>query len=182
MDEEHFRLDKLLNRAEQDQREIEMKEKELNKLLRENERLKKEMEQLLDKEKHSQQIELLRHQNKMTEEKIAYLKDMERKLKQIAIDWKKTEDKENKKELMRQLRVLLFPPKKEQGGEKAKKKINSKYQEVGGDIRIGNKVLMKKNHQVGEVKEIRGKKAVVQLGMVPITVEIGDLVVVAERG
>ncbi len=181
VDEEHFRLDKLLNRAEQDQREIEMKEKELNKLLRENERLKKEMEQLLDKEKHQQQIELLRHQNKMTEEKIAYLKDMERKLKQIAIDWKKTEDKENKKELMRQLRVLLFPPKKEQGGEKAKKKINSKYQEVGGDIQIGNKVLMKKNHQVGEVKEIRGKKAVVQLGMIPITVEIGDLVVVAER-
>jgi len=181
VDEEHFRLDKLLNRAEQDQREVESKEKELNKLLKENERLKKEMEQLLDKEKHQQQVELLKHQNKVTEDKIAYLRDMERKLKQIVVDFRKTEDKENKKELMRQLRLLLFPPKKEQTGEKAKKKINSKYQEVGGDIRIGNKVLMKKNHQVGEVKEIRGKKAVVQLGMIPITVEIGDLVVVSER-
>ena len=181
VDEEHFRLDKLLNRAEQDQRQVELKEKELSKLLKENERLKKEMEQLLDKEKHQQQLELLRHQNKVTEEKIVYLKDMERKLKQIVVDWRKTEDKENKKELMRQLQALLFPPKKEHSGEKARRKIDSKYHEVGGDIRIGNKVLMKKNHQIGEVKEIRGKKAVVQLGLIPITVEIGDLVVVTEK-
>ena len=35
---------------------------------------------------------------------------------------------------------------------------------------------MKKNHQVGEVKEIKGKKAVVQLGLMPITVDMKDLV------
>jgi DNA mismatch repair protein MutS2 len=65
--------------------------------------------------------------------------------------------------------------------EKVKKKINSKYDVVGGDIRIGQKVLMKKNHQVGEVREIKGKKAVVQLGLIPITVELGDLTVVEEK-
>jgi len=40
---------------------------------------------------------------------------------------------------------------------------------------------MKKNHQVGEVKEIRGRKAVVQLGLMPITVDLADLTVVTEK-
>ena len=36
----------------------------------------------MDKEKHQQQVEILKQQNKITEERIIYLKDMERKLKQ----------------------------------------------------------------------------------------------------
>ncbi len=60
VDENHFRLDKLLNRAEQDMSAIEQKEKELLKLLKENEKLKKEMEAVIDKEKHLQQVELLK--------------------------------------------------------------------------------------------------------------------------
>ncbi len=181
VDEEHFRLDKLLNRTEQDLREIEKKEKELHKLIKENERLKKDMETLMDKEKHHQQVELLKHQNRITEDRIAYLKDMERKLRQIVFDWRKTESQEDKKELIRQMQVLLFKQNQQQANEKVKKKVGSKYEEVGGDIVIGNKVLMKKNHQVGEVKEIRGKKAVVQLGLMPITVDLKDLIVVTEK-
>lgn len=181
VEEDHFRLDKLLNRTEQDLREIEKKEKELHKLIKENERLKKEMEALIDKEKHHQQVELLKHQNKITEDRITYLKDMERKLKQIVFDWRKTEKQEDKKELIKQMQILLFKQNQQQANEKVKKKIGSKYQQVGGEIVIGNKVLMKKNHQVGEVKEIRGKKAVVQLGLMPITVDLGDLIVVAEK-
>ncbi len=65
----------------------------------------------------------------------------------------------------------MFKQYQKQVTEKAvKKKINSKYDEVGGEVQIGDKVLMKKNYQVGEVKELRGKKAVVQLGLMPITV------------
>jgi DNA mismatch repair protein MutS2 len=40
---------------------------------------------------------------------------------------------------------------------------------------------MKKNHQVGEVMEIKGKKAIVKLGLIPITVDLSDLVVVTEK-
>lgn len=181
VDEDHFRLDKLLNRTEQDLREVEKKEKELNKALRENERMRKEMEALMNKEKHHQQVELLKHQNKITEDRIAYLKDMERKLKQIVLDWRKTEVTEDRKELIKQLQILLFKQNQQHANEKVKKKIGSKYDQVGGEIVVGNKVLMKKNHQVGEVKEIRGKKAVVQLGLMPITVDLSDLVVVAEK-
>ena len=40
---------------------------------------------------------------------------------------------------------------------------------------------MKNNRQVGVVKEIRGKKAIIQVGIMPITVEVADLVVVRDR-
>lgn len=181
VDEDHFRLDKLLNRTEQDLQQLEKKEKELQKLMKENERLQKEMQQTMDREKHRQQVELLKHQNRIAEERIAYLKDMERKLKQIVVDWKKAEDEENKAELIRQMRTLLFRQHQQQATEKVKKKLSSKYEEAGGNIEIGKKVLMKKNHQVGEVKELRGKKAVVQVGLMPMTVDISDLVVVLEK-
>ena len=181
VDEDHFRLDKLLNRTEQNLQAIEIEKKELQQMLKENERMRKEMDALIKKEKHTQQVELLSQQNKITEDRIAYLKDMERKLKQIIFDWKKAEGEENKKELIRRLKDLLFSQHVKQKDEKVKKKISSKYEVVGGEIRIGQKVLMKKNHQVGEVREIKGKKAVIQLGMIPITVELGDLTVVEEK-
>ncbi|MDP4150030.1 MAG: DNA mismatch repair protein MutS [Bacteroidota bacterium] len=178
VDEDHFRLDKLLNRTEQDLRNLELREKELHRLLKENEKLKKEMETLMDRERHSQQVELLKHQNKLTEDRLAYLKDMERKLKQIIFDWRKAEDKN---EVIRQMQALLFKQKEQQVNEKVKKKFDSKYQEVGGDIQVGDKVMMRKNHQVGIVREIRAKRAVVQVGLVPITVGLADLTVVRDK-
>ncbi len=181
VDEDHFSLDKLLNRTEQDLHQVEQKQKELNHLLKENDRLKKEMESLINKEKHHQQVEILKQQNKVTEDRIAYLKDMERKLKQIVFDWRKAENSDDKKELMKGMQSLLFKQKEKQHAEKVKSKISSKYEEVGGDITPGVKVLMRQNHKVGEVKEIRGKKAIVQLGIIPITVDITDLIVVRDK-
>ena len=181
VDEDHFRLDKLLNRTEQDLQQLEKKEKELQKKLVDADRLRKEMQHGIDREKHQQQVELLKHQNRVAEERIAYLKDMERKLKQIVFDWRKAEKEEDKKELMKQMQALLFKQHHQHATEKVKKKLSSKYEETGGDIRVGIKVLMKKNHQVGEVKEIRGKKAVIQVGLMPITVDTSDLVVVMEK-
>ena len=181
VEEDHFRLDKLLNRTEQDLQTIEKEKKELQKLMKENERLKKEMEHLMDKEKHNQQVELLKHQNKVSEERIAYLKDMERKLKQIVFDWRKAENSEDKKDLLKQMQALLFKQHQQQATEKVKKKITSRFEETGGAIAVGNKVLMKKNHQVGEVIEIRGKKAVVKIGLLPMQVALEDLTVVKEK-
>ncbi len=178
VDEGHFQLDTLLNRTEQDLQHIDKEKKELQKSLKENERLKKEMEILIRKEKHQQQIELLKQQNQISEERIAYLKDMERKLKQIIFDWRKAE---NKNEVIKEMQALLFKQKEKQVNEKVKKKFDLKYAEVGGEAKVGDKVMMKKNHQVGVLKEVRGKKAVVQLGLIPITVELSDLTVVKDK-
>lgn len=178
VDENHFSLDKLLNRTEQDLREIEKREKELQKLLKENEKLKKEMEQVMDKERHRQQVELLKQQNKITEDRIAYLKDMDRKMKQILIEWRKSEDKEKQ---MKEMFNLLFKKDEKKVVNKMQKKIESKFDEVEEDIVVGTKVKMKRNHQVGEVIELRGKRAVVKIGLLPMQVDLKDLVPVREK-
>ena len=178
VDEEHFQLDKLLNRTEQDLHKVQQKEKELQHLLKENERLKKEMQQVMDREKHQQQVELLKQQNQVSEEKIAYLKDMERKLRQVVIEWKKTEDK-NK--VVKQIAALLFNKNEQKVVSKKKKQIDSKYEEVHGDIKVGDTVKMKRNLQVGEVLELRGKKAVVKIGLLPMQIELADLSLVKEK-
>lgn len=178
VDEDHFRLDKLLNRTEQDLQAVEKKQMELLKLLKENDRLKKEMEQLMNKERHQQQVELLKQQNKITEDRIAYLKDMERRLKQIMIDWRKTDDK---KKVMKEMEALLFKKNENKAIGKMLKKIESAFDEIDAEIRVGVKVKMKKNHRVGEVMELRGKRAVVKIGLLPMQVDLNDLVVVREK-
>lgn len=178
VDEDHFRLDKLLNRTEQDLRQVEQRGKELQQLLKENERLKREMEVVLNKEKHQQQVELLKQQNKLSEDRIAYLKDMERKLRQMVLEWKKEEDK-NK--VVKQIAALLFKKNEKHVVSKKQKQLDQKYAEVGGDIKVGDKVKMKRNQQVGEVLELRGKRAVVKIGLLPMQFDLADLVVVQEK-
>jgi DNA mismatch repair protein MutS2 len=178
VDEDQYRLDKLLNRTEQDLRDLEKREKELNIAMKENERLKKEMEQVMNKEKHEQQVQLLKEQNRVSEERIAYLKDMERKLKQLLIEWRKEEDKSK---VIKQMNALLFKKDEKRTVNKMQKKIESNFAEVGGEIKAGDKVKMKLNHQVGEVLELRGKRAVVKVGLLPMQVDLKDLVVVKEK-
>jgi DNA mismatch repair protein MutS2 len=178
VDEEHFRLDKLLNRTEQDLRNIEQKDKELQQMLKENDKLKTELEKILHKEKHQQQMQILQEQNKISAERYSYLKEMERKLKQVIFDWRKAE---NKEEVIKQMQALLFNQKEKPVTEKVKKKFDAKYIEVEGNIQAGSPVKMKKSHQLGTVRELRGKKAVVQVGTIPITIDISDLVLIREK-
>jgi DNA mismatch repair protein MutS2 len=177
VDEQHFKLDKLLNNTEQHLQQLHSEKIELKKLLKENADLKKELEATLKKEKHKQQIELLKHQNKLSEEKLAYLKNMERKLKQIVLDYKKAEDKN---EVIKNLKNLLFQ-KNEIVQPKQVKKINHQYKELNSTIKEGMFVKLKKNYQVGTVKEIRGKRAIVQVGLLPMNIELSDLVAVAKQ-
>jgi DNA mismatch repair protein MutS2 len=178
VDEEHFRLDKLLNRTEQDLQNVQQKEKDLHNLLKENERLKKEMEVVMNKERHLQQVEVLKQQNKITEDRILYLKDMERKLKQIIIEWKKSEDK-NK--VVKEMAALLFKKNDQKAASKKQKQLDTRYEEIKGEIGIGDKVKMRKNLQVGQVLELRGKKAVVKIGLLPMQIDLADLVLIKEK-
>lgn len=178
VDEDQYRLDKLLNRTEQDLRDLEKKEKGLQQLLKENEKLKKEMQLTLDKERHRQQVELLKEQNRISEQRIAYLKDMERKLRQMLIEWRK---EENKNKVIKQMEALLFKKDEKKVVSKMQRKIDAKFSEIGGEMKVGDKVKMKRNHQVGEVLELRGKRAVVKIGLLPMQVEVKDLVVVKEK-
>ncbi len=128
VDDDHFTLDKLLNRTEQDLQQIDIDKKELQRLLKENERLKKEMLQVMDKERHQQEVERLKHQNKISEDKLIYLKDMERRLKAMVIEWRKAEDKDK---VVKMIHALLFNQKEKMVTEKQQKKLNEKFIEIG---------------------------------------------------
>ncbi|MEO6252672.1 MAG: DNA mismatch repair protein MutS [Ferruginibacter sp.] len=178
VDDDHFTLDKLLNRTEQDLQHIDKEKADLKALVKENEALKKEMQRVLNKEVHQQEMEKMSMQNRIAADKIIYLKDMERKLKAMVIEWRKAEDKDK---VVQMIHALLFNQREKMTTEKQQKKMNEKFEEVGGEIKIGLKVRMKQNRQVGIVKEIRGKKAVLQVGVMPITVGLKDLVVVKDK-
>jgi DNA mismatch repair protein MutS2 len=134
------------------------------------------MDTVLNKEKHRQEMDRMREQNRISTEQIAYLKDMERKLRQIVLDYKKTE---NKQEVIQHLRDLLFKKKEAIVVNKMANKVNKQYREVQqSEIVPGSLVKLIKNYQVGTVKEIRGKRAIVQVGQLPLNVQLNELVMV----
>ena len=175
VDTHHFELDKLLNRTEQDLQLVQKERKELHKLIKENDLLKVELNKTLDKEKHLQQITLLREQNRVAEEKFTYLKEMERNLKQIALDYKKSDKKE---EVMKTLYNLLFKKNDAIVINKLAKKVDKQYKEAAGPIEVGSTVKLKKNYQVGEVIGFKGKRAIVKVGQLPMNIDLEDLLVI----
>ena len=119
VDEDHFQLDKLLNSTEQDLQQIDKEKTDLKRMLFENAQLKKELQLLMDKERHQQEMELLKQKNKISEEKIVYLKDMERRLKAMLVEWRKTEDKDT---VVKMIHALLFNQKERFKTEKTAQK------------------------------------------------------------
>ena len=175
VDSHHFELDKLLNSTEQDLQLIQKERRELNKKIKEVEILQHELNKTLNKEKHLQQVALLKEQNRVAEEKFIYLKEMERKLKQIALDWKKSDKKE---EVVKNLYNLLFKKNDKIVINKLAKKVDKNYKELATPIEVGATVKMKNNYQVGEVLDIKGKRAIVKIGQLPMNIDLVDLVVV----
>ena len=175
---EHFKLDKMLHQAEQQSVKLGEKERELNKLLKENERLKKQYEDLTDKEKLRQQRETLQLQNKIKKEELDYLRDTERKFKQIIHDWKKSE---NKQDVISAAENVLFRKKQVQSNAAAARKTDKTYDTIGGKASVGDLVRNQQSHQVGTVTELRDKRAVVKIGKMPFQVNIDEWVVVRKK-
>ena len=80
----------------------------------------------------------------------------------------KTDDKEA---VIKMMQSLLFKQREKQVVEKLQKKIDKKYVETGETVKEGDKVKLTANNQVGNVIKMRGKKAIVQVGSIPITVD-----------
>src|SRR6202012_2761546 len=175
---EHFKLDKMLHQTEQQSVKLFDKEKELDKLLKENEKIKRRYEELTDKEKLRQQRETLQLQNKIKKEELDYLRDTERKFKQIIQDWKKTE---NKQEVINAAENVLFRKKQIQNNAAAARKADKNYEVKGGKPKVGDLVRNRENHQGGTLAEIRDKRAIVKIGNMPFNVDIGEWLVVKKR-
>jgi DNA mismatch repair protein MutS2 len=174
----HFKLDKMLLQTEQQALQLSQKEKDLQKLIKENERLKKQYEELSDKERVKQQQDTLKLQNKIKKEELDYLRDMERKFKQIIIDWKKSD---NKQDVIKNAEEVLFKKKQIQSNQAAARKADKSYELTGGVPKTGDTVRHKTNHQIGVLSEVREKNAVVMIGKMPFRVSIDEWVVVRKK-
>jgi DNA mismatch repair protein MutS2 len=175
---EHFKLDKMLHQTEQQSVRLSDKEKELDRLIKENEKLKKQYTELTDKEKLKQQHETLRLQNKIKKEELDYLRDTERKFKQIIHDWKKAE---NKQDVINAAENVLFRKKQIQANAAAAKKADKNYEITGGKPGLGDLVRNKETHQVGTLTELRDKRAIVKIGNMPFNINIDEWVVVRKK-
>ena len=177
-DRGHFKLDKMLLQTEQQSVRLGDKEKKLDNVLKENERIKKKYEELTDKEKLNQHYGTLKLQNKIKKEELDYLRDMERKFKQIIHDWKKAEDKQ---EVIASAEKILFKRKQIQTNEAAAKKADKNYETIGTKPQIGDLVRNTQNHQVGTLISLKDKKAVIQIGNLPFQVNIEEWVTVRRK-
>ena len=177
-DKNHVKLDKILHQTEQQTIRLGGKEKGLDALITENEKLKKKYEELIDKERQKQHYDTLKLQNKIKKEELDYLRETERKFKQIIQDWKKTE---NKQEVISAAENVLFNRKQIQANQSAARKADKNYEVLGGAINTGDLVRNKVNHQVGTVAEIRGDRAIVRIGRLPFNIELKEWIVVRKR-
>lgn len=177
-DRGHFKLDKMLLQTEQQSVRLSDKEKQLDKLVRENETLKKNYEDLTDKEKLKQHYNTLKLQNKIKKEELDYLRDMERKFKQIIHDWKKAE---NKQEVIQAAEKVLFKKKQIESNQAAARKADKNYEVTGSKPQIGDLVRNQVNHQVGTLEEIRDKRAIVRIGQMPFNVNLDEWIVVRKK-
>ncbi len=177
-DRGHFKLDKMLLQTEQQAVRLSEKEKKLDALLKQHETTKQKYEDLTDKERLKQHYETLKLQNKIKKEELDYLRDMERKFKQIIHDWKKAE---NKQEVIAAAEKVLFRKKQIEGNQAAARKADKNYQVVGGAPQIGDLVRHQVNHQVGTIEEIRDKRAIVRIGQMPFNVTLEEWVVVKRK-
>lgn len=177
-DRGHFKLDKMLHQTEAQANRLADKEKQVERLLKEYEQLKQNYEELTDKEKLKQHYNTLKLQNQIKKEELDYLRDMERKFKQIIHDWKKAE---NKQEVIQAAENVLFRKKQIAANAAMAKKADKNYDVVGGNAQVGDLVRNKVNHQVGTLSEVRDKRGIVLIGKMPFNVNLDEWVVVRKK-
>ncbi len=175
-DRGHFKLDKMLHQAERQTVRLDDKESMLNKLIQEYEEKKASYDELIDKERLKQHFATLKLQNKIKKDELDYLRDTERKFKQLMIEWKKTT---NKQEVIKSAEQLLFKRKQLKEQEVAAQKADRMYIVTGKQPKVGDLVRNIHNHQVGQLEELLANhKAKVKINKLSFQVNLNEWIVV----
>jgi DNA mismatch repair protein MutS2 len=103
---------------------------------------------------------------------------MERKFKQIINDWKKAD---NKQHVIESAENILFKKKQIQANAALAKKADKNYELTGDEPKPGDFVRNVTNHQVGQLVEVRDKRAIVKIGQMPFNVNIDEWVSVRRK-
>ena len=117
-------------------------------------------------------------QNLIKKEELDYLREMERNFKQIIMDWKKSE---NKNEVIKNAESVLFKKKQIQSNQSAARKADKNFEIIGGAAKIGDLMRHKANHQIGTLNELKDKYALIMIGKMPFKVLIEEWVVVRKK-
>lgn len=178
-DRGHFKLDKMLHQAEQQTVKLDDKEVRLNKLIEEYEIKRAEYEELIDQERLKQHFATLKLQNKIKKDELDYLRDTERKFKQLIIEWKKAD---NKQEVIKSAETLLFKRKQLKEQEAAAEKADKLFMVTGKPPKIGDLVRNIHNHQVGELEVLQGNnKGVIRINKLQFNVQMKDWIAVVRN-
>lgn len=174
----HVKLDRILHRTEKQSVQLGKKEKSLDELIDKYEKLIEQYTILTDKERIKQQQANLKLQNKIKKEELDYLRETERKFKQIIQDWKKTEDKQP---VIESAEKILFRRRQIEQNQSVARKADKKYQTIGRKAEVGDLVRHTVNHQVGTITEIEGKTMKVKIGKMIFTTQPEHWITVRER-
>lgn len=174
-DRGHFKLDKMLHAAEQQSVRLDDKEEYLNKLIQDYEEKKAHYEEITDKEKLRQHFATIKLQNAIKKEELDYLRDTERKFKQLVLDWKKSE---NKQEVIKSAETLLFRKKQIKENEAAAEKADKNFIVTGKPPVVGDLVRNVYNHQIGSLVEVKGEKGEIVIGKMPFKVNLKEWIAV----
>jgi DNA mismatch repair protein MutS2 len=175
VNQEHVQLDFLLNKLEQEQRRIAHKENELKAKDEELAALKEKYTAQLERAKRQEQQQT-EQQKKLQNQK--YVREAERELRKLLIEWQKAKDKETRDAVAKKTLEKVNMKAPEPLTKKEQKKFELYYKETGGPVKVGSLVRIGVLDKIGTVESIKDKKVTVISGEMRINSRVDDLVVV----
>jgi DNA mismatch repair protein MutS2 len=177
-EKQQIRLESLLRKTEQQSRKLTEERQQLQTLISENKKKESRLVNELNREKHRQEMERLKLQNVESARKRTALRELESTARKLIQAWRKGKDRAS---IMDELNRILRMAEKTTHAAPVSVSIPADYKRIDDPVVVGSMVFMLKSRKIGIVREIRAKKAVVQLGNVPMQLALDDLVPVVRQ-
>ena len=178
VDNEHYQLDLLLNKVEQEHQLLLEKEKELNTKTTELNSLKKNYEELLGKvqqQRERQQQTVVSQSSKTT----PYIREAEKRLQKLLTDWETRKDLEvvaaKTKEVIKSAAPAPKPAENKENNNKPKDKP-AEVKKIPAKLVPGSRVKVVSFNKNGQIQSVKGDKVTVVIDDMRMVVNKNDLV------
>ena len=178
VDNEHYQLDLLLNKVEQEHQLLLEKEKELNTKTTELNSLKKNYEELLGKvqqQRERQQQTVVSQSSKTT----PYIREAEKRLQKLLTDWETRKDLEvvaaKTKEVIKTATPAPKPAENKENNNKPKDKP-AEVKKIPAKLVPGSRVKVVSFNKNGQIQSVKGDKVTVVIDDMRMVVNKNDLV------
>jgi DNA mismatch repair protein MutS2 len=178
VDNEHYQLDLLLNKVEQEHQLLLEKEKELNTKTTELTSLKKNYEELLGKvqqQRERQQQTVVSQSSKTT----PYIREAEKRLQKLLTDWETRKDLEvvaaKTKEVIKTATPAPKPAENKDNNNKHKDKP-AEVKKIPAKLVPGSRVKVVSFNKNGQIQSVKGDKVTVVIDDMRMVVNKNDLV------